>query len=103
LCVFLHRPHQQIMVNVIERAHTLIPLSTTHRWTIRRKSRSPIPPIRSSGAALRCSRPARAPTAWAISSWSTAARWCCVCPTRPLVWSPHRQSRSQGLNSPRMP
>ena len=87
-----------VMRQAVERWDTFIPLSTTHRETIRRKSRSPIPPIHASGVVLCCSRPARALTVWAISSSPTATRCCCVFPTWPPAWSPHRPRLSPGLN-----
>jgi hypothetical protein len=83
---------QPVVAYLIERPNTLIPLSTTHQQTTWRKSRLPTPAIRCTGAALRCSPRARAPTVWAISSSPTATPWCSGFPRRPPVWSCHRQS-----------
>jgi hypothetical protein len=90
------------LVDAVERPYTLIPLSTTHGEMTRRKSRSPTPAIRCTGAAWRCFPPARAPTVWAISSWPTAPPWCCGVLRRRPVWS-WRQSPNRCLNLPRMP
>src|SRR5262244_35575 len=95
--------HQGVVVDIVVRPNTLIPLSTTHRSTTWQKSRSPTPAIRSSVAVLYCSRLVRALTAWAISLSPTATPWSCGFPRPPRIWSRHHPSLLPSLNLPRMP